>query len=202
MEKATLKGNIQHSACRWCYGSIPLEELCAAAKNIGLVGIDLVGPKEWPVLQQYGLISTMCNGAEINLVDGWNDKKFHPKLIQNYTEMIPLVAKILEVMDERGLIDMPPPTNDPAAGEPQVFTGDVPLPRPRPASLGEPELSSVNVGAPLSLAPPTAPADCRLLFKVISAPFNDRRFQHPISLIPVSSKSTSSPIATHTIPIS
>ena len=93
MEKAALKGNIQHSACRWCYGSIPLEELCAAAKNIGLVGIDLVGPKEWPVLQQYGLISTMCNGAEINLVDGWNDKKFHPKLIQNYTEMIPLVAK-------------------------------------------------------------------------------------------------------------
>lgn len=93
MEKTTLKGNIQHSACRWCYGSIPLEELCAAAKNIGLVGIDLVGPKEWPVLQQYGLISTMCNGAEINLVDGWNDKKFHAKLIQNYTEMIPLVAK-------------------------------------------------------------------------------------------------------------
>jgi hydroxypyruvate isomerase len=93
MEKAVLKGNIQHSACRWCYGSIPLEELCAAAKNIGLVGIDLVGPKEWPVLQQYGLISTMCNGAEINLVDGWNDKKFHAKLIQNYTDMIPLVAK-------------------------------------------------------------------------------------------------------------
>ena len=57
------------------------------------LGIDLVGLKEWPVLQQYGLTSTMCNGAEINLVDGWNDKKFHPKLIQNYTEMIPLVAK-------------------------------------------------------------------------------------------------------------
>jgi hydroxypyruvate isomerase len=87
------KGNINHSACRWCYGSIPLEELCAAAKKIGLKGIDLVGPNDWPVLEKYGLTSTMCNGAEINLVDGWNDKKFHAKLIQNYTDMIPLVAK-------------------------------------------------------------------------------------------------------------
>lgn len=87
------KGNIHHSACRWCYASIPLEELCAAAKKIGLKGIDLVGPKEWPMLEKYGLVSTMCNGAEINLVDGWNDKKFHAKLIQNYTDMIPLVAK-------------------------------------------------------------------------------------------------------------
>ncbi|MFM2145803.1 MAG: hypothetical protein RL732_639 [Bacteroidota bacterium] len=92
-EEQSLKGNINHSACRWCYASIPLEELCAAAKQIGLKGIDLVGPKEWPTLEKYGLTSTMCNGAEINLVDGWNDKKFHPKLIQNYTDMIPLVAK-------------------------------------------------------------------------------------------------------------
>jgi hydroxypyruvate isomerase len=88
-----LKGNINHSACRWCYQSVPLEELCAAAKKIGLVGIDLVGPKEWPILQKYNLISTMCNGAEINLVDGWNDKQFHPKLIENYTTIIPLVAQ-------------------------------------------------------------------------------------------------------------
>jgi hydroxypyruvate isomerase len=35
----------------------------------------------------------MCNGAEINLVDGFNDKQFHDKLVRNYTEMIPLVTK-------------------------------------------------------------------------------------------------------------
>jgi hydroxypyruvate isomerase len=34
----------------------------------------------------------MCNGAEINLIDGFNDIKFHDTLIKNYTEMIPLVA--------------------------------------------------------------------------------------------------------------
>ena len=92
-DNADLKGNINHSVCRWCYNSIPLEELCAASKDMGLKGMDLVGPKDWPTLKKHGLDSSMCNGAEINLVDGWNDTKFHSKLIQNYNEMIPLVAK-------------------------------------------------------------------------------------------------------------
>ncbi len=88
-----LKGNINHSVCRWCYGSIQLEEFCVAAKKMGITAIDLVGPADWPVLQKHGIYSSMCNGAEINLVDGFNDKKFHPELIKRYTEMIPLVAK-------------------------------------------------------------------------------------------------------------
>ena len=88
-----LKGNINHSVCRWCYADIPLDQLCAASKEMGIKSIDLVGPKEWPTLQQYGLYSAMCNGAEINLTDGFNDKAFHETLIKNYSEMIPLVAK-------------------------------------------------------------------------------------------------------------
>jgi len=87
-----LKGNINHAVCRWCYESIPMEDFCIGAKEIGIKAIDLVGPKDWPVLKKFSLHSSMCNGAEINLVDGWNDKKFHQQLIRNYTEMIPLVA--------------------------------------------------------------------------------------------------------------
>jgi hydroxypyruvate isomerase len=93
IKSTALKGNINHSVCRWCYGSISLDDLCVAVKKIGFSAIDLVGPKDWPTLQKYGIFSSMCNGAELNLVDGWNDKKFHPQLIKNYTEMIPLVAK-------------------------------------------------------------------------------------------------------------
>ena len=88
-----LKGNINHAVCRWCYSSIPLEEFCKSAKEIGIKAIDLVGPKDWDVLKKYDLDSSMCNGAEINLIDGWNDTNFHTTLIKNYTEMIPLVAK-------------------------------------------------------------------------------------------------------------
>jgi hydroxypyruvate isomerase len=88
-----LKGNINHAVCRWCYGDFTVDQLCAAAKDIGIKGIDLVGPSDWPTLKKYGLFSSMCNGAEINLTDGFGDKQFHAKLHENYTKMIPLVAE-------------------------------------------------------------------------------------------------------------
>lgn len=88
-----LKGNINHSVSRWCFDSLDIETLCIEAKKIGITGIDLVGPKDWPTLKKHNLVSTMCNGAELNLVDGFNDVQFHEKLIQRYSEMIPKVAE-------------------------------------------------------------------------------------------------------------
>ena len=88
-----LKGNINHSVCRWCYGDVPLEDLCVAVKKIGFSAIDLVGPADWPLLQKQGIYSSMCNGAEISLTKGWNHKEYHPVLLKNYTEHIDLVAK-------------------------------------------------------------------------------------------------------------
>ena len=73
--------------------SLDLETLCVEAKKMGITGIDLVGPEAWPILKKYNLVSTMCNGAELNLVDGFNDTQFHEKLIQRYSEMIPRVAE-------------------------------------------------------------------------------------------------------------
>ena len=90
---AALKGNIRHSVCRWCFADLPLEQLCAAAKDMGIRGIDLVGPQDWPTLKKYGLDSPMCNGAEINLTDGFNDPQFHARLQKQYAAMIPQVAK-------------------------------------------------------------------------------------------------------------
>jgi hydroxypyruvate isomerase len=87
-----LKGNINHAVCRWCYNGISVEQLCIAAKDIGIKGIDLVGPADWPTLKKYDLYSSMCNGAEINLTDGFGDKEFHATLQKNYAEMIPKVA--------------------------------------------------------------------------------------------------------------
>jgi hydroxypyruvate isomerase len=88
-----LKGNINHSVCRWTYNFLSLEELCKNVKEIGFAAIDLVGPKDWDTLKKNGVFSSMCNGAEISLTEGWNDKKYHPALIKNYTEHIELVAK-------------------------------------------------------------------------------------------------------------
>ena len=91
--QAKLKGNINHSVSRWCFGKYSLEELIAGVKKIGFSAIDLIGPKDWDTLKKNGIDSSMCNGAEINLVDGFNEKKNHEQLVKNYSEMIPLVAK-------------------------------------------------------------------------------------------------------------
>ncbi len=92
-ENNKFNGNINHSVCWWTYNFMPLDELCIAAKKIGFAAIDLVGPKDWPVLVDHGIYSSMCNGAEISLVKGWNDKQYHATLIKNYSEHIELVAK-------------------------------------------------------------------------------------------------------------
>ena len=91
-KNAPLKGNIRHSVCSWCYPDLSLDELCLLAKDIGLVGIDLIGPEGWPTLKKHGLISTMCNGAELSLTEGFNHIEYHPQLIVNYTRQIELVA--------------------------------------------------------------------------------------------------------------
>ena len=91
-KKAPLKANIRHSVCSWCYPDLSLDELCLLAKDIGLVGIDLIGPEGWPTLKKHGLISTMCNGAELSLTEGFNHTEYHPQLIENYSRQIELVA--------------------------------------------------------------------------------------------------------------
>ena len=89
---ADLKGRVNHSVCRWCYNSIPLEELCQAAKNIGLTSIELTGPDEWPVLKKYGLTSAMPNGAGMGIEKGFNNPAYHDQLVADYQAIIPKLA--------------------------------------------------------------------------------------------------------------
>lgn len=92
-EKPSLKGRVRHSVCRWTYSFLSLQELCTTAREIGISAIDLIGPSEWNVLKENGLDSSMCNGAEISLTEGWNNKAYHSTLIQRYTNHIELVSK-------------------------------------------------------------------------------------------------------------
>ena len=87
-----MKGNINHSVCKWCYSQISLEDFAAGVKPMGITGIDLIGPEEWPILKKYGITSSMCNGAEISLTEGWNDKQYHATLVDSYLKHIDMVA--------------------------------------------------------------------------------------------------------------
>jgi len=93
LEESGLKGRINHSVCRWPYNSIPLEDFCRAAKEIGITSVELVGPEEWPVLKQYDLYCAMPWGAGLGLERGFNNPELHDELVDSYERVIPLVAE-------------------------------------------------------------------------------------------------------------
>ncbi|HLF35767.1 MAG TPA: TIM barrel protein [Cyclobacteriaceae bacterium] len=85
--------HINHSACRWCYNDIPLEVLCQEGKKFGLQSVELIGPRDWPVVKKYGLTCAMANGADMGIAKGWNNPVYHDQLVKNYEEIIPLAKK-------------------------------------------------------------------------------------------------------------
>ena len=88
-----LKGNINHSVCSWTYSFLPLDEMCVMVKSLGVKAIDLLAPKDWPIIQKHAITCSMCYTAgKISLTEGWNNPAYHGWLIQDFTEAIPLVA--------------------------------------------------------------------------------------------------------------
>jgi hydroxypyruvate isomerase len=93
---AGLKGRINHSACRWCYSTIPFEDLCKSAKEIGMKSIELTGPAEWEILKKYDLTSGMGWGdypKGMGLNNFLNKVQNHDQLVAFYEDLIPKAAK-------------------------------------------------------------------------------------------------------------
>jgi len=91
-----LKGRINHSACRWCYSSIPFEDLCKSAKEIGMKSLELTGPAEWEILKKYDLTSAMGWGdypKGMGLNNFFNKVQNHDQLVAFYEDLIPKAAK-------------------------------------------------------------------------------------------------------------
>ncbi|MEM6645543.1 MAG: TIM barrel protein [Bacteroidota bacterium] len=87
-----LKGNIKHSVCKWCYPNLSMEEMAKAAKEMGIESIEIIGPEDWPIAQQYGLTVAMASGGG-NIPNGFCDPANHSTLIESYTDLIPKAAK-------------------------------------------------------------------------------------------------------------
>lgn len=97
-----LKGNLHHSASKWCYGSLlnankdkpakmTFEEFCRECGRIGLESVELLSPDEWPVVKKAGLSCAMCNGPD-SIPYGWNRIEHHDNLLPKFEQMIPQVA--------------------------------------------------------------------------------------------------------------
>ena len=89
-EDAPLKGRLQQSVCKWCYPKMSLDELCQAAKDMGLQSVELLGENDWATVKKYGLTCAMANGPS-GITDGWNRPADHDKLVKESERLLPLV---------------------------------------------------------------------------------------------------------------
>ncbi len=92
-----LKGRINHSACRWCYSTIPFEELAVASKNMGIASVELTGPSEWEILKKHGLTSAIGWPEKwpdgLGLTNCFNTVKNHDILVPLYEDLIVKASK-------------------------------------------------------------------------------------------------------------
>ncbi|HKR54978.1 MAG TPA: TIM barrel protein [Gemmatimonadales bacterium] len=90
-------GRLKQSLARWCYGSIPLPDLCKAAKKVGLAGIDLLARDDWDIVRDAGLVCSMGypypKDRDGFIATGFNDPANHALLLGELEDAIPLAAK-------------------------------------------------------------------------------------------------------------
>jgi hydroxypyruvate isomerase len=91
--RGKLKGNINHSVCRWCYSKIPLEKLCEASREMGIKSIDLLESNEWAIAQKYGLTCAMPYGSSLRIAKGFNDPQYHAQSLSDFKASIPRAAE-------------------------------------------------------------------------------------------------------------
>jgi hydroxypyruvate isomerase len=84
---------IKQAVCRWCYQKMPIEDLCTAAAQMGLFGIDLLNPDEYEVPRRHGLICTMGYAGAGTIPEAMNRIEHHPAIEAAFRTNIPLAAK-------------------------------------------------------------------------------------------------------------
>ncbi len=85
------RGRLKQSVCRWCFARTPLDELGSAAQRMGLVGIDLLTPKDFPTVKKYGLVCTMTSSHP--LTDGLCDPKYQEASLKAINEAVEATAR-------------------------------------------------------------------------------------------------------------
>ena len=93
VEKIAVNGRIKQSVCKWCYGNISMDKFAAFASRIGLKSVELVGPKDWPILKKYGLVCAMSGSHSIT--KGLNR-------IENHDQCLAKIRKSIEETSEAG----------------------------------------------------------------------------------------------------
>ena len=81
-----LRGHIKHSVCPWCFEPMPLETLCRHAAAMGIQSVELVEPKDWPILKKHGLMCAIAGSH--SFTKGLCDPENHDACIESLRSRI------------------------------------------------------------------------------------------------------------------
>jgi hydroxypyruvate isomerase len=94
--RVVVNGRIRQSVCQWCFTSpkspkpMTLEELAREAAAMGIESVELVEPKDWPILKRYGLICALTSSHGFE--KGFNNEANHDWCIAKLKESIDATA--------------------------------------------------------------------------------------------------------------
>jgi hydroxypyruvate isomerase len=81
----------RHSVCRWCYSGVPLDELIAQSKTIGISSIELLDEAEWLKVRAAGLECAVANGPT-SITKGLNRTEHHDEIVGRTERLLPRVS--------------------------------------------------------------------------------------------------------------
>lgn len=88
-----IRNPIKHSISRWCYGSTDIHTLISWCKELGISSIELLDKEEYEIVLEAGLDCAVVNGSKLGITKGFNDPSLHSQLLEDYSTLIPEVAK-------------------------------------------------------------------------------------------------------------
>src|SRR5262245_22443330 len=87
-----ISGRLKQSVCRWCYGGMPLDDLCSNAAKMGFKSVELLGEKEWFIPAKHGLTCALANGPT-SIPNGFNRLENHDKFVNESERLLPLIKE-------------------------------------------------------------------------------------------------------------
>jgi hydroxypyruvate isomerase len=86
------RGRLAQSVCKWCYPRLSVAELATAAARLGLRSVELLDPKDFPAVQEHGLVCAMVNTHPLHR--GLADPANHEDCLARITSAIEAAAAV------------------------------------------------------------------------------------------------------------
>lgn len=109
--KAGVAGKIKHSACKWCYRDISLDDLCTAGKEFGLESVELLDPADFATAKKHGMHCAMVSFPTGEMEVGGKKRKVGTiphafNRVEHHDLLVEIYEPLLKVSKENGFTNV------------------------------------------------------------------------------------------------